>query len=561
MPDDNTTNDSLQNNDTSQNNNNNLAGKEIVLGCDTNTGNDANAINTVYNGLTQAGYKVNKLDIGPSPFSAYGYRGEAKGKIGIYLMAASLFSFADGTHDLYDYDIFVIRGDASALVTSQEAFETAIIPRDSDCNSVCNEFANMTYPQMNDKAKGKCVAVYGGKTGDEMLQAALQALGGQVGTGTGVTVSSGGGAKIKDKTFEKCIRRICSATDSIFIVENNTAILFPYTDWLAFTLRQKINTIKANEIDPNVFSIEYNNEGFYNKVSIAWGDTKLPERDFSSSTYKQQTKTKTTTKKGTTTQELSVDTDGNTILSEQYDILVKKYGVLEKRIESKVPDYETAQYLVNALLIQYIRDFNNSCQCRAISNRKYMGGTFYNVTNPFTFEEEMQYLNGYTTRTQKGLPLYFDLDFRYGPESPEEILDYQYLTGGAAASSTSSIQADGSATEQAIWADAAKIHYGHECSSSDPEEAYKTLQPNLGKISADCFGMSSYLYYRFNYQAGIPCRVYVGSGSGSSGTHRVVALYKNNTWYRPVQEYQQLENLFRYNSSCKTTNDIFLKEP
>ena len=74
------------------------------------------------------------------------------------------------------------------------------------------------------------------------------------------------------------MRRICAATDSIFLVENNAALLFPYTDWFALTLREKLQAILPNKIDPNVFSIEYNTAGFYNKVTIAWGGETLPER-------------------------------------------------------------------------------------------------------------------------------------------------------------------------------------------------------------------------------------------------------------------------------------------
>lgn len=261
------------------------------------------------------------------------------------------------------------------------------------------------------------------------------------GDGSGSVVSSGGGAQIKDKTFERCIRRICAATDSVFLVENNAAVLFPYTDWMAFTLREKVQTITPKEIDPEVFSIDYNTEGFYNKVTVAWGGASLPERfpdnELMHEAYvkrqaeKQEKKTETVTQKQGTTQTISADTDGTNLLSEQYDSLVDKYGELEKRLESPVQDLETAQFLVNAYLIQCIRDFNNTCQCRSLANRRYIGGTFYVVTNPFTYEKEMQYLNGYTVRTQKKNPVYFDLDFRYGPESAEELLDYQYATAGS----------------------------------------------------------------------------------------------------------------------------------
>ena len=605
MPNDNNqqNNDNKDNQDNNnQEQNNTPKSNQIVLGCDSN-GNDSAAQDGVAKVLEQSGYTVEKLSIGPSPFANYSYGHDGKqpkGKIGIYLMAASLVSYLDAANASFDYNIFVIRGDASSLITSEEDINTKGIPKDhhGDCPaSLCDPYAGWTFAKLNDKFKGKCVAVYGGKTPEEMGQAALAALGGAGSFGGGSVVEGGSaGAQIKDKTFEQCIKRICAATDSVFIVDNNVAVLFPYTDWLAFTLRQQIDTISKEDIDPNVFTSEYNNDGFYNKVSIAWGGETLPERfpskedsqrtvsqdkgilnnnitisDISNNIATSNFQSKTLpnpnevilNKKDKTTQTMSVDNTGTSILSEQYDSLVEKYGVLEKRVESKAPDLETAQYIANALLIQYVRDFNNSCRCRALSYKKYNGGTFHAVQNPFTDDIELFYLNGYSARVQKKEPLYHDLDFRYGPESAEELSDYQSFSGGGAAAggSAGQVAGDGSATEQQIWADAAKRHYGHECSSDDPKEAYDTLQPNLGKISADCFGMSSYLYYRFNYQAGVPCRIIVGSGSGASGTHRVVELYKNNSWYKPVDEYKALEGLFRYNSSCKSTNNVHKKEP
>lgn len=444
-------NNNQQNNDQNNQNSNNTT-QTVVIACDTNNGNDSMVQDTVAKACEAAGYKVEKLPIGPNEYATYSYSGQASGKKGVYLMAASLLSFLDAAQAGFDYNVLGIRGDVTEW--SDEEWKTKKIPKDhhGDCTMPeCDKYEGKTYPELNEIYKGKCVAVPG-ETPEKLAQNVVQALGGQY-AGTGTT-SSGGGAQIKDKTFEKCIRRICAATDSVFLVENNAAVLFPYTDWLAFTLKEKIQTITPKEIDPDVFSMEYNNQGFYNKVSIAWGDAVLPERfpdnpimhkkyvehvkevkelrkQQAEERLKQQ-ESETTIKKHGTTQKIKQTEDGS-VLSEQYDALVEQYGELEKRIESPVQDLETAQYLVNALLIQYVRDFNNVCQCRSLANRKYLGGTFYTVTNPFTYKKEMFYLNGYTVRTQRDQPIYFDLDFRYGPESAEELLDYQFYTGGAAA--------------------------------------------------------------------------------------------------------------------------------
>ena len=242
------------------------------------------------------------------------------------------------------------------------------------------------------------------------------------------------------------------------------------------------------------------------------------------------------------------------------------YGELEKRVESPVPDLETAQYLVNALLIQYVRDFNNACQCRSLANRKYLGGTFYTVTNPFTYKKETLYLNGYTIRTQKDAPIYFDLDFRYGPESAEELLDYQFYSGGGG--SVNNTTGNSSTTEAQIWEHASKFcHYTScgelreaESDTNDPQVAEEYVKKkeaaNTPKICLSCYGMSAWLYYQFNYKANIPCHVIFTAG------HKVVELYKDNKWYKPIEEYRQIDRGLRYDEAQKAdTVPVSLEAP
>lgn len=372
--------------------------------------------------------------------------------------------------------------------------------------------------------------------------------------GTGEQQAS---AQIKDKTFEKCIRRICAATDSIFLVENNAAVLFPYTDWMAFTLSAKIQTIKANQIDPDIFEIEYNTEGFYNKVTAWYGeDIEIPERYIKDEKTGKTTinpegvgkvvKEKNTLKivrEDITTEKINTESGGGQI-SKQYDPLVAIYGELEKRVTTPYPDEETTNYALNALLIQYIRDFNNKCRLRTLNQKKYIGGTFYVVENPFTGSQDMFYLNGYTIRTQKDEPLYIDLDFRYGPEGAEELLDYQVFGGGGG-------QAIDASGEDAIWKEAAKIPYGSCFSSQNPEEAYNFLKGHEGDAAycTECYGMSSYLYYRFNNQANIPCQV-VGDSS-----HHVVMLDRGKGFEDTREKYRKynFDNLFRWKTDQPTT--------
>ena len=601
-------------NQQQQNNNSGIgatSGKKIVVGIDTGTDDggvtDGKYRDIVADGLKGCGNEVITTQVGPNQET---YMQGHGADMAVFLCngvaPATMWSFVNAIKaGSVPYTIFALEGwygsDPNGTLASMEnvravAFEpehdagqfmdaSSIAQMQADANGAktIGEWADM-----NSQYFSLCYA----KTPEEMAQNICSGNCGGGGS-SGSTVGSGGGAQIKDKTFEKCIRRICAATDSVFLVENNAAVLFPYTDWMAFTLRQKINTIKSDEIDPNIFSIEYGNDGFYNKVSIAWGGATLPER-FETKTFKEDNEDEnktarkkrnekistsytvqdilnnmkltnfkydskgnqgasTTTKKDKTTQTVSISGDGTTMLSEQYDVLVEKYGEMEKRVESAAPDFETAQYIVNALLIQYIRDFNNSCKVRALNVRKYIGGTFYAVENPFDKTSELYYLNSYTIRTQKDAPLYHDLEFKYGPESAEEILDYQTLSGGAASGTAST--SSGSASEEAIWKDAAKCKWAQDqpdCSTNDPNTAKKHYDDYTAKgeeVHFDCYGMSAYLYGRFNNEAKIPCQV-VGDSS-----HKVVMLDRGNGFVSTADDYRKynLDYLFKWRNNQNTT--------
>lgn len=607
MPDD-TNNQSDNQNQQQQNTGAQAAsGKKIVFGADN--GCQQTDCDKIKQGLEQCGNTVSFTCIDPNQESHMkGHNAE----MGVFfcngVAPATMWSFRDAVKSgSLPYTIFAfITGppyhdpnEPNGTLASMETIRAVKFEPEWDAGQFMtgSSTSSMQSETVGDGTLGpwidqnsQYVGLCSGNTAEELAQNICSgACGG--GGSAGASTGSGGGAQIKDKTFEKCIRRICAATDSVFLVENNAAVLFPYTDWMAFTLRQKINTIKSDEIDPNIFSIEYGNDGFYNKVSIAWGGATLPER-FETKTFKEDNKDEnkttrekrndkvstsytvqdilnnmkltnfkydskgnqeasTTTKKDKTTQTVSISGDGTTMLSEQYDVLVEKYGKMEKRVESAAPDFETAQYIVNALLIQYIRDFNNSCKVRALNVRKYIGGTFYAVENPFDKTSELYYLNSYTIRTQKDAPLYHDLEFKYGPESAEEILDYQTLSGGAAASGGTSV-GGGSATEEEIWEHASKFCHFWSCGelresesdTNDPQvaEDYVNKKEKAGtpKICLSCYGMSAWLYYQFNYKANIPCQVVGNDG------HKVVMIDRGNGMVETREEYRKLDQGFRW---------------
>ena len=552
-------NNNQQNNDSAnqqndENQNNQVSGSnQIILGCDHNNGEDKAYQDGVEEVLTNAGYIVEKTPIGPNAFASYSYSDQAKGKQGVFLIAAGLTAIVDAWYGniSFDYCVFGIRQHLNGI-DSQEDMSKKPISADwhGDCLPVeeCKKLVGHTYDEINEITKDKCVAVTGSSP-EEMGQNILAALGGQT-SSAGGSVSTGSSSQIKDKTFEHCIRRICAATDSVFLVENNAAVLFPYVDWMAFTLRHKIPQIKSQDMDPDLFEINYNTEGFYNKVTVIWGANEEQEK----TTKDQEEEEDKKTTGNVTTVQKTMPT-GGTQLSEQYDPLVEIYGELEKKVTTNFPNEETAHFVMNALLIQYIRDFNNSCRCRVINNQQLVGGTFYAVENPFSNEIEMFYLNSYTMFKEKKQPLVTDIEFKYGPEGAEELLDYQSLggVGGSTSSSSSGVSGD----EKKIWEEAAKIKYGRGHSTQDPEEAWKMFGGKEDQSSTDCYGMSAYLYYRFNNQANIPCRV-VGNSQ-----HHVVMIYKNNAWQETRNEYRSygFDYLFKWRDNQDTTTILEAKNP
>lgn len=151
----------------------------IVLGCDSN-GNDKKCQDTVAKILEKAGHNVTKLGIGPNYFASYSYSKKAKGKIGVYLMAGSLFSVADlhGGNTNFKYAYFGIRGDVSNRFKTQNDFDTKIVNKDSDCTSICDKYAGNTYPKLNEKTKDKCQCVFGASH-NELGNNLVKAMGGE----------------------------------------------------------------------------------------------------------------------------------------------------------------------------------------------------------------------------------------------------------------------------------------------------------------------------------------------------------------------------------------------
>ena len=156
----------------------------VVIGCDINSGQDAEFQNTVASKLESAGYTVEKLPIAPGPFAEYSYESKAQGKIGVYIIAAGTYSIADyhyganANKQSFKLGIFPIRTDLNSKLQGDD-WDNVPIGGDPDFSGLPTDIIGKTFKQMNEMLKDD-VRIVRGNTPDEMADNVLKALGGQV---------------------------------------------------------------------------------------------------------------------------------------------------------------------------------------------------------------------------------------------------------------------------------------------------------------------------------------------------------------------------------------------
>ncbi|MBR3208677.1 MAG: hypothetical protein IKF82_00255 [Bacilli bacterium] len=322
---------------------------DIVLGCDTNGANDASCQNTVAEILEGAGHKVEKLGIGPNYFAAYSYdSSKAQGKIGVYLMADSLFSVADLAYGntSFQYGYFGIRGDLGLpRMSTQEDFQNNPISNDADCTEICNKLTGKTYPQMNDMVKDRCQIVFG-TTPEELGQAILAAMGGQT-MSSAQTTEGATAVLIPDKTFYGLIKQILGAVDAVFIIANNMAYLLSFKDLYKYRdqFKDHIPELQATEIVSDSIIRHWTTSGLYNAVEVTYADG---------------------------------------IIKYQYDALIEMYGESTFYYEFPEDDEETAKAKASALLSAHVRDYSLDLQLNCIYNPNITVGSWIKIPKKLT---------------------------------------------------------------------------------------------------------------------------------------------------------------------------------
>ncbi len=247
----------------------------IVLGCDTNNSNDSKFQNTVAKILTKQGHTVEKLSIGPTPFGSIGYKSKVKGKIGVYIMAASLTSVADLSSSgwQFKYTYFIIRGDIEGgRIKSDDDFNSKSIHKDpeGDCTAAaCNRWNGKTYPEINKEIKSKGMVIFGGKTGEEIANSLVKAMGGDTSDSSSKSNSA---SSIKE-----------ALTDVLYgwdgeaecYVRDDTV----YIHKIPSPSDAKLSLIEGENIDKDSVSVTDYNPSTVNILTTQFGDYELTIKD------------------------------------------------------------------------------------------------------------------------------------------------------------------------------------------------------------------------------------------------------------------------------------------
>ena len=126
--------------------------------------------------------------------------------------------------------------------------------------------------------------------------------------------------------------------------------------------------------------------------------------------------------------------------------------------------------------------------------------------------------------------------------------------------SATSVNGDGSMTEEEAWEIASSWGYAGIGTNHDPQKAWDMMGTTKGK-NPDCYDATAWLYYVFNTKVGIPARdICYHSDYASSGSHHTIQLYRNGKWEDP-SEYKRMHKYLGVISSRDKSKDHICREP
>lgn len=138
---------------------------------------------------------------------------------------------------------------------------------------------------------------------------------------------------------------------------------------------------------------------------------------------------------------------------------------------------------------------------------------------------------------------YFVVEYGLGdPKSTYQVCTTTETNGGSDVVGDSNGFGDGTVTMDQIAAVGASFHYGGAGSGHDPIKAWNMYHMNKG-CTGDCYDVTAWAYYVYNFKAGIWARDIVGRGDAGSGTHHVIQIRSNGKWVFPEWYHRCTTNL------------------
>ena len=517
----------------------------IVIGVDKNKSpsEDVAFQSDVAKALEKAGHTVEKLERDPNAFATYSYENKAKGKIGIYIIAAGTYSIADFYYGAaknggsFKYAYFAIRGDLGVRPHNQSEFESSKIGADADCPAyLCAHIKGMTFPEMNKKLKDKCQIVFG-KTGKEMGEALVKAIGGDS------SDSSDDSKKSSGSSAKECVQKLLKHWDGEVecrIIGNRVYInkvREPQSNY-SLLLQEGLNifrdSIKITDVNPNTV----------NYLVVKWSEGKITIKDSELikrfGTIKSEVQAvkkviKTTTKSSSSDDDSSDSSDDSDFSSDSSDDSSTDSSETETEttvVDIPITKYKDALAFANTEWNKIKRDNGHTLECQVAGSPNWRVGEWVKVIIPSFGENGYMYITR-ASHSDDGGDWTCNLTLQdYPPGWGVEEVDNK-----SDSNSSSNKKTNVSDTIDKICKEISKFSYSSSCSDA-----------NCIKSShkGDCWALSAYIYNRLK-SAGISAKIYQYKTS-SSNQHRQVEYNDGSKWVMFPYSKSGIDHNFYTNS-------------
>lgn len=322
----------------------------IILGCDSNAVHDSAYQSKVAKILEEAGHKVTKLEINSNAFASYSYSNKAKGKIGIYLIAAGTYSIADATYGNthFKYNYFGIRPECSPKWDVSD-FDTKPIGADADCPaSLCAKIKGNSFKKINELVKKRSMVVTG-KDASEMGNNLVKALGGEVADSSNKKSSSDSGSSIKE-----ALKKAVSGWDGDVEVKLRGDTV--YVNKIPDPTTAKLSIDEFKDVQYDTVTVTDANPSTINKLTLTFKDYELTITD---------------------------------------EALIKRFGENAQKIaaDKTIKKLEEAKSFLNREWNKVRRDDGRTVELKVDGDSKWQTGEWVRVYLPSFFIDDYMYIS------------------------------------------------------------------------------------------------------------------------------------------------------------------------